>query len=648
MKHNNSLKDLQDALLCSKGPSKIFYRAFYSNPLIMSVSEMETGRIIIVNHAFCLFFDIPQEEAMGKTSLELNLWANPANRSAMIDNSRLMERPVDWMVEMKTHSGSRVRGLLHFEGMEWNGRRLILSIVKDIVPISASEKEFTESSRFFESMVLRFPLPMLIHAGTLIMVINLPAIRMLHGDSSSQFIGRRILDFLHPDYHEIAEERINTIYNKRKEAAFIEEKFVCLDSAVIEVEVAANAIDFNGKPASQVVFKDITERKLLEAETLKAQKLEAVGLLAGGIAHDFNNILTVISGNISLAALEVGANDRLLTLMDQAEKALQRAQGLTRQLLTFSRGGDPIKENSSVQDLIKDSTDFVLRGSRSTCSYSFEEGLWPVDIDRGQISQVFLNIVINAAQSMPNGGIVEIHAGNVVLEQTQVPVLAPGPYVKITVRDSGIGIAPDYLNKIFDPYFSTKKSGSGLGLAVVYSIIKKHNGAVSVASEAGKGSEFTIYLPARADTTPQPAPGSEKKLIMGRGRILIMDDDPDVLESMLAMTEALGYSTHGVTHGEEAIYIFKKMKLEGSPFDAVIMDLTIPGAMGGQQAVQKVLEFDPGARVIVASGYSNDTVLADFKHYGFSGVLTKPVFLNELSRVLDALIKKNHHSPDSH
>jgi PAS domain S-box-containing protein len=486
------------------------------------------------------------------------------------------------------------------------------------------------------------PVAMLVHSKGKIVFINDEAVRLLGGTSVKDFIEKPILDFVHPDYHEVGRQRIQDIYEKRRDAELLEEKFVRLDGEVIDVEVAGKIVDYQGKPASQVVIIDITERKRIKEELQKVQKLESVGLLAGGIAHDFNNILTAIMGNITLSLLKSPRGSKVHSLLKSAEKAVLRASDLTQQLLTFSKGGDPIKEDASIKELVMESANFVLRGSNVSCSSSFADDLLVLEVDKGQISQVIQNLILNAVQAMPEGGVVAVTVENTVLNLGEISLLPPGEYVKIAFKDHGIGIDKRYLQKIFDPYFTTKKKGSGLGLSIVYSIVKKHNGSITVESEPGKGTVFTIYLPAseKKEILPSDARQGEDLPGRGSGAVLIMDDDPGVRKAGTLMLESLGYTVTCVEDGKQALELYKKAKQVGHPFDVVIMDLTVPGGMGGEKAVKELTAFDPEAKVVVASGYSNDPVMANYKKYGFSGMLPKPIVLEDLHKLLNQLIKE--------
>ena len=385
-----------------------------------------------------------------------------------------------------------------------------------------------------------------------------------------------------------------------------------------------------------IAFRDITEKRQMEEELFKAQKLESIGLLAGGIAHDFNNILTAIMGNISLAKMHQETSDKVVDLLDKAEKATSRAQDLTQQLLTFSKGGTPLLKTSSVESIIEESVDFVLKGSNVKCVFNVEDDIKAVEIDEGQISQVIQNLVINADQAMPDGGNINISVKNVHIKKNNPLALKPGEYVKIDVNDDGIGIQKEHLVKIFDPFFSTKQSGSGLGLATSYSILQKHKGLLAVASEIGKGSTFSIYLPA-SDKKREKIQSEvvESNQFMGEGRILIMDDDEMILETSRALLGHLGFKVDSARTGEEALEKYQRIFTKGGKYDLVIMDLTIPGGMGGKMAIEKLLEMDPDAVAVVSSGYSTDPIMADFQKYGFKGRLKKPFNMKEILEMLE-------------
>lgn len=385
--------------------------------------------------------------------------------------------------------------------------------------------------------------------------------------------------------------------------------------------------------------KSISEKQEMEMEILGAQKFESIGIIAGGIAHDFNNILTAISGNITLAKMYIKPGDKAYEKLTQAEKASFRAKDLTRQLLTFSKtGGAPDKTTISITELARDSAGFALRGSNVRLKFSLPDDLSPVDADEGQINQVINNLIINAGQAMPDGGTIWLMAENVTVGRENSLPFEGGKYVRMAIKDQGIGIQKAAIPKIFDPYFTTKPKGSGLGLATAYSIVKNHDGYIDVESELNAGTTFFIYLPASQKESVKPK-YEEKKPHGGKGKILIMDDEKEIRELSGEMLESIGYEVEFAIDGTEAIKTYKLAKKSKNPFDIVIMDLTVPGGMGGREAIQKLREIDPEVRAIVSSGYANDPVMIDFKKYGFSDVIAKPYKLAELSEVLHRTIK---------
>ena len=385
--------------------------------------------------------------------------------------------------------------------------------------------------------------------------------------------------------------------------------------------------------------RNITERKKLEEEQLKAEKLNSLGILAGGIAHDFNNLMTAVLGNISLAKMYLDAEHKAHERLTAAERAAARTKDLTHQLLTFSKGGEPIKRPIHPGKLVKEAAEFALRGTSVKYEFSCPKNLRMVNADQGQISQVIHNLVLNADQAMPGGGVIHISCQNVTLNDGKSLPLPAGKYVKISVKDQGTGIAQKHLQQIFDPYFTTKQTGSGLGLATVYSIIKKHAGYITVESELGTGSTFTFYLPALSrKKTAKFTP--EATSFTSSGKALIMDDENVVRETATKMLTNIGFSVVSVQTGEEAINVYRRQLQKGERFLIVLMDLTIPGGMGGKETIAKLRKIDPEVKAIVSSGYSNDPVMSNFKQYGFCGVIAKPYNQEELSRVVKCVLDK--------
>ena len=393
-----------------------------------------------------------------------------------------------------------------------------------------------------------------------------------------------------------------------------------------------------------VVLRDVTAQRRVEEELFKSEKLQSISLLAGGIAHDFNNILTAVLGNISVVRLGLGEESPHADKLKAAEQAALQARSLTQQLLTFSKGGAPVLEAATIDQLVEDCAQFILRGSNVKCEVRKDGQLWPVDVDKGQLAQVVNNLMINADQAMPDGGLVTLRMKNAKLRANAVPGLKPGDYVCIDVTDNGSGIEPELLKQVFDPYFTTKVGGNGLGLASCYSIVKKHQGVITVDSALGVGTSFKVYLPRATHwvEAPQKAEPEDDTIHSGAGRILVMDDMEAMMTVAGEILEMLGYEVQLTSDGRSAITAYKNAKDSGKPFDAVIFDLTVPGGMGGEEACQILREYDPGLIAIASSGYTTSNVMSDYESAGFRAVVPKPYRIKEMSAVLHRIL-----SPDT-
>lgn len=389
-------------------------------------------------------------------------------------------------------------------------------------------------------------------------------------------------------------------------------------------------------------LRAITEKQRMAEELIKSQRFESMSMLAGGIAHDFNNILAGILANAQLAKILLSKGKDITGNLMEIAGAIKRAADLTKQLLNFAKCGSPVKKATSIVELIKTNVEFSLRGTNVKCRYLLPESIWPVEGDEGQLSQVIHNLTINAVQAMPEGGTLEISAENWAAGTTSETTL-PLPkknYVKITVKDNGIGIPADFLPKIFDPYFTTKERGSGLGLATSYSIIKKHDGYIDVESTPYVGTIFHIYLPAAEAELSAPTSRPEK-IFNGKGKILLMDDEATIRHTTKKILAYLGYKTVIAKDGAEVLDLYAIAQKSGNPFDVVIMDLTVPGGGGGKETLTKLKKIDPKVKAILSSGYANDGVLNNFHRYGFKGVVIKPYNMEELSATLHKVIHES-------
>ncbi len=413
-------------------------------------------------------------------------------------------------------------------------------------------------------------------------------------------------------------------------------ELVLVNSAGEDVPVYSSHVMIESAKYGSEMFcidVDLSEQKRNERERQRMQKLEGLGTVAGGIAHDFNNLLTGVFGNIEMAAGDLPEGHPSRAALERSHQALRAARRLTNRLLTFARGGNPVMVSLDLPDCIRDTVAFNLSGSSVAPVLDLPEDLRPVCADRGQLEQVISNLTINAQQAMPSGGCLHVSARNLALGEGEHHALHAGHYVKLELRDEGAGIPEDVIERIFDPYFTTKRSGSGLGLAVVHSIVARHGGHIAVESTPGEGCTFAVFLPAGGEQEEEEPAGETARLQKspaGVARALVMDDEQTVRAITSEMLRRLGFEVETVEEGGSALAAYRSALDEGRRFDLVVMDLTIPGGMGGREAVRKVLELDPEARVMVASGYSSDPVLADPRSFGFRAALAKPFLLEEL------------------
>ncbi|MBD3288718.1 PAS domain S-box protein [candidate division KSB1 bacterium] len=596
-----------------------------------------------VNSALCNFFNLQADEFIGKTDAE-------------IFGSLISER--SFAKEKEVLSGNIVQ--LEESGV-YNDELTTFHVIKyplkdaneKIIGICGIARDITSRKKMIKAIEeerewLRTTLKS-IDDGVIttdlkgdVVLLNCAAEKMT-GWTQEQAVGKKFPDI----FKLIDESKANTDnYHsdllKKANKIFSHDQYLILESRngtkrIVKYSDAQIRDKKNEVLGSVHVFRDETEMVKFREEQQKADKLESIGILAGGIAHDFNNILTAIMSNVSLLKFETDQKTEAHEILCDVEKASIRARDLTQQLLTFSKGGSPIKKQFSISELIKDSAEFALSGSNVNCNYHIADDLSPVEADIGQTNQVINNLIINADQAMPDGGEIDVYAQNISLEKNQFPGIKGGNYVKIVIRDHGIGINKSHIPKIFDPYFSTKQKGSGLGLATCYAIIKKHEGFIGVESELGKETKFTVYLPASMHEDEIDV-HHEKEILRGKGKILLMDDEEIVRSSAGKLLSHLGYEVFFACNGEEAISLYKKALDSGFPPDAVILDLTVPGAMGGKECVKQLQTIDPGVCAIVSSGYSNDTVMAEYEKYGFCDVVNKPYRINELGEILHRVL----------
>lgn len=458
----------------------------------------------------------------------------------------------------------------------------------------------------------------------------------LTGRSRAELAGKDIRSLMFKP-ESLAEAPLWLDLVQKGETVVAERILIRPDGSEVTVEIRSKMMPDG---TYQSIYRDITERKRVAAELHQMQKLQSIGTLAGGIAHDFNNIMMGLFGNISLAKRELSDEHPSFAPLQNAEKSMNRATRLTKQLLTFAKGGDPVKEEVGLGALVKEVAQFDLSGSNVLLVTKQADDLWTVKADKGQIQQVISNLTINARQAMANGGHLYITLENAVIKKCDVPNLHAGKFVKVTVRDEGEGIDPEIMGRIFDPYYTTKRAGSGLGLATTYSIISRHGGHIEVASEPGQGAIFTFYLPA-ADMLPLPPPmksSAGRSRITSATNILIMDDDDFIRIIIPRWLEKTGCRIESAADGSKTIDLYKRSFEAGIPFDVVILDLTIPGGIGGLEVLKAILQIDPKAKAIVSSGYAEGAIMSNYDVYGFRDFIEKPYTEAQLHEVIERVL----------
>jgi PAS domain S-box-containing protein len=550
-----------------------------------------------------------------------------------------LQRSLQWLAL----SGGLIVSVLLF-GVTWVQVNARLRAERDALELHRSEAALAAEKELLD-VTLNSIADGVITTDTSGKIISINrAVESLTGWPRAEAEGKNLSEVFHLIHDQTQAPCANPVEQALQTRAAIEMEnhilLVARDGARRAITTSAAPIRDNaGKIVGAVlVFRDVTEKQKAEVQMLTESKLQSVGLLAGGIAHDFNNMLTAIIGNLSLARMPETSRAEISQMLADAEKAALVARDLTQQLLTFAKGGAPIKKPTLLHELIREACQFALRGSNVQCDYSLASNAWPVEADKGQIRQILNNLVINARQAMPQGGKMEVRLENTDLSANFLPPLPAGKYVKISIQDHGPGIALEHLPRIFEPYFTTKKAGTGLGLATVYSVIRKHDGQIKVVSEPGKGTIFELYLPASQKpvlpVTAEPKPEN----FSGRGRILIVDDEAPIRKFLCTMLQKFGYEAEAANDGGEAIERYTTAKSGGTPFDAVIMDLTIPNGMGGCEATRRLRELDSKVKAIASSGYSLDPIMANFRDYGFCGVIPKPYRSEDLNRILKEII----------
>ena len=570
--------------------------------------------------------------------------------------------PIIMLTAMKTDSGSRSRGLNAgadaFLSKPYEPNELVAQInvmlrLKRVEDALRSEKEdleiivrkraqeLWESREYYLAIFENSGVAIIIYQHDNTIVSANKIFLELSGYTYKEIVGKKQwTDFVSRESMRAVQE-MNGYGGKysRGGSQQLEIRFIDKNSQSSDVFLSIKKIP--GTQNFVATLLDITKNRQLEKELRKIQKLESIGTLASGLAHDFNNILMGVFGNIAMAKFSLPDNDPGLKFLSEAEKSMERARRLTGQLLTFSKGGEPVKERVHLFDFVQDVISFDLAGSKVKPVLEQDDDLWAASADRGQLEQVFSNLAINALEAMPEGGTFTVKLENVEISDAIIPTLKQGKYIKATICDSGTGIPEKIIDQVFDPYFTTKQTGNGLGLSTVYSIIQKHNGFIEINSKVQRGTTITIFLPAVAVRKEPVAVKIEKGIAKQRENlsILVMDDEKAVRDIISLLLGRIGYTVETVEEGNKALVRYQERMNQGSPFSVVIMDLTIPGGMGGKEAVKNILEIDPDAKVIVSSGYADDPIMANYTKFGFKGVIAKPYTLNKLQETLDKVLQ---------
>lgn len=562
-------------------------------------------------------------------------------RAAVAPLLRKEQHMLRFETEHTRKNGSSYPVDIRLQLVENEGKPFFLAVVNDITERRQAAAELEQQRRLFQDVLKNSS--SFIYAcdreGRFIIANKSLADSL--GTTPAAMLGQKREKYLSPEaarLHHANDEQVLSV----AQARVFEETLATSSGVLYYYSVKFPLKDANGKIYGVCgISSDITERKNAErmmAEMANMQRVESLGALAGGIAHDFNNMLTGIMANLSLLSARSAGGDNSEIIRDTLE-ATRSAQALTTHLLAFSRGGKPVKREFCLEKALRDIFSLATRGASAAHELSVQDGLWSVEGDEGQLKQAINNMLINALQAMPSGGTLNLTAGNAELSGGESP-LPPGKYVRVTVSDTGIGIPKEYLPRLFEPYFTTKTQGHGLGLSMTWSVIKNHGGHISASSEPGKGSRFEVLLPATGRLV-KAGSAPVREVVKGAGRVLMLEDEDIVVRAARRMMSELGYECEVTADGAETLARYAEEKAAGKPFDAVIMDLTIPGGMGGKEAGAELRRLHPEAVIIVSSGYSEEPVMADYRAFGFDAVLPKPYRYEDLADTLSRLLRKD-------
>ncbi len=634
-------KKIEEALRLSESK---FIRVFQSSPEAITISRLSDGAYIEVNESALELSRHRRDEAIGRNPVDLQIFARYRDYLRMLTMLRRNRLVKKLEFDFRTKYGDIRNGIVSAEIIDFGGEPCVITSVVDITDRKRAERAL-DRERERLAVTLR-------SIGDGVVTTNMDGEVVLINRVAEELTGWPQAEAYGKPLQEVF-----TIINDMTRLPCENPVEKVLESggivglanhtALIARDGTERIIADSGAPIRDregtiigvvLVFRDITGKQRMEEDLRKMQQIESLGVLAGGIAHDFNNILTAILGNINLGRLYSRPGEKMHEILLEAETSALQARDLTRQLLTFSKGGKPLRRAGSLEKLLRDTANFALRGSNIIPEFDIEEGLWQSEFDEAQMGQVLNNLVINGRQAMQRGGVIKISACNVEGASVSMPALGHGRFVRITVADSGEGIPERHLPHIYDPYFTTKTNGTGLGLTTTFSIIRNHDGYIHAESTPGVGTVFSVYMP--AVLAPAAGNASERgRAVSGEGRILVMDDEELVRTVASKMIRHLGYEVTSVPNGEEAVMEFARALEAGQAYDAVMLDLTVPGGLGGAETIGKIRDMAPEVRAIVSSGYSNDPIMAEYKNYGFDEVAVKPYKIEELSEVLYRALK---------